>query len=50
MAELKIRCDPKTKKRLERVARLKPYLSINAYVNEIILEHLKLVEQPQKGA
>lgn len=42
MAEMKIRCEPRIKRQLKRAAEKRPHLSMNAYLNEIIIEHLRL--------
>jgi predicted HicB family RNase H-like nuclease len=41
VVEMKIRCDPRIKKQLERAAGKRTHLSMNAYLNEIIIEYLK---------
>ena len=43
MVPLKLRVDEQTKNRLQRVVDNLPHLSMNAYVNNIILEKLDQV-------
>jgi predicted HicB family RNase H-like nuclease len=48
MVELKIRCDPKVKKQLDRESAKRPHLSMNAFLNEIIIEKLDALAGAKK--